>query len=375
MRGAAMAELPLFDCNGTCSRYRTNPSSQPEDALKILADNSLNTVRLRLFGPDVFPNNSYASLDGGVLAMARRAKAAGLQISLDIFYTQWYFGQDSDYLQRRTPPRWANLSFPELVQTAANWTEAAMLALKGQGTVPTTVQIGNEIGCGLLHNWNGQPCSRGGEICNCKDNWSNLAAIIAAGIKAVKTVNSETSVIIQLGASSQLADGDKWGDLYKFYTSIDQHGANFDAFGLSFYQIWGATNVSNLCTMNHLATALPDKRIYVIETGYPYKPGGHAPQDMKPKPEFGISPQAQEEWLRAVVYTVEHGMWGRGAGVSWWGTEYPHCSHDECAGFWDENYTAMPILTNRAFGPTDAAKPPPGGVICPPLQTEHTVYR
>ena len=89
MRGAAMGMLPTLDCNGTCSQYRANASAPTQDALQILADYGLNTVRLRLFGPDAAPNNSYAALDS-VLAMARRAHAAGLEISLDIFYSQWF---------------------------------------------------------------------------------------------------------------------------------------------------------------------------------------------------------------------------------------------------------------------------------------------
>lgn len=189
------------------------------------------------------------------------------------------------------------------------------------GTLPSSVQIGNEIDCGLFHNWAGQPCSAGAEVCKCKGNWGNLAAVITACSKAIKSVAPSTELIVQLGASKNLANGDLYDTLFTFYTEIDKRGAPFDAFGLSFYQIWGGTNVSNLCTMGRLATALPDKRIYVIETGYPNKPGGHAPQDMKPKPEFAISPEGQVEWLKAVLYTVEHGLWGRGAGVSWWGTE------------------------------------------------------
>ena len=84
-----MSLLPTFDCNGTCSQYRISDSAKPQDALQILSEHSVNTVRLRLFGPDTTPNNSYANLNG-VLAMAKRAKAAGLEISLDIFYSQWY---------------------------------------------------------------------------------------------------------------------------------------------------------------------------------------------------------------------------------------------------------------------------------------------
>ena len=129
----------------------------------------------------------------------------------------------------------------------------------------------------------------------------------------------------------------------------------------------GATNVANLCDLRRLAKALPNKTFHVIETGYPYQPGGHAPADMHPYPQFGVSPAAELDWLRAVVYTVKYGLWGRGAGVCWWGTEYAsRCSGDECAGFWDEKFTALPILTQRGFD-TSKSKMPAGSVICPPL--------
>lgn len=368
MRGAAMGMLPVLDCNGTCSRYRINASTPPQDALQILSSYSLNTVRLRLFGPDVFSNNSYADLNG-VLKMAKRAKAAGLEISLDIFYTQWFWGADSYYLQRRTPPRWSNLSFPELVNTTEKYTLTVMKAFAQQGTIPTSVQIGNEINCGLFHPWTGSLCSSGAEVCKCKNNWDNLASIINAGYRAVKSVSSDTELIIQYAASKELGDGDKWGTLFDFFTSISKAGANYDAMGLSFYQIWGVANVSNLCLMRKLVSHLPSKRIYVIETGYPWKAGGHAPIDMKPVPQFPLTPQGQLDWLRAVVYTVEHGLWNRGGGVSWWGTEYVNpCSGDECAGFWDSDFMALPVLTSNAFAFIPRNTPPAGAVICQPLE-------
>lgn len=151
---------------------------------------------------------------------------------------------------------------------------------------------------------------------------------------------------------------------------LEKFGTQYDAIGVSFYQIWGAANVSNLCNLAHLASALPGKRIFVIETGYPYQAGGHAPEGMLPKPQFPLTPAGQEQWLRAVVYTVEHGLWGRGAGVSWWGTEYAAgCSGDECAGFWDHDFVGHPVLTNRAFENNfDDDEVPLGAVVCPPLR-------
>ena len=129
--------------------------------------------------------------------------------------------------------------------------------------------------------------------------------------------------------------------------------------------------MSDLCNLRELAQAVPDKKFYVIETGYPYKKGGHAPGSMKPHPEFDVSPEGQLGWLRAIAYTVKHGLWGRGAGVCWWGTEYARfCSGDECAGFWDGNYTALPVLAQRGFDAVDITDPsdkPDQAVICPPL--------
>lgn len=160
-----------------------------------------------------------------------------------------------------------------------------MDALAAQGTLPSSVQIGNEINCGLFHNWDGANCSQGGEVCACKNNWGNLAALITACAKAVKAANPDAVIIIQYAASAELGNNDKWDELVGFYKSIASAGAEYDAIGVSFYQIWGATDVANLCNLRELATALPDKSFYIIETGYPYKPGGNSPK-MLPAPQF-----------------------------------------------------------------------------------------
>eukprot|EP00750_Incisomonas_marina_P003505 INCI13158.1.p1 GENE.INCI13158.1~~INCI13158.1.p1 ORF type:complete len:410 (-),score=27.54 INCI13158.1:198-1427(-) len=373
MRGAAMGMLPVFDCNGTCSQYKANKTAPAQDALQILSDYGLNTVRLRLFGPDTFANNSYAALPS-VLAMARRARAANLSISLDIFYSQWYSGDDSTYLQRRAPPRWHNLTFAQLSTAAANYTFSAVQALVEQGSPPQSVQIGNEINCGLFYPWQGESCDTGAEVCSCKDNYERLAAIINASTRAAKRAWPSAEIIIQYAASQQLGNRDNFQTMFNFYAQLEKFAAQYDAIGVSFYQIWGASNVSNLCNLDKIAGAIPGKRIFVIETGYPYQAGGHAPQDMLPKPQCPLTPEGQEQWLRAVVYTVEHGLWGRGAGVSWWGTEYAtSCSGDECAGFWDHNFVAHSVLTNRAFLNGDEV--PAGAVVCPPLREHGQVGR
>ena len=146
--------------------------------------------------------------------------------------------------------------------------------------------------------------------------------------------------------------------------------------GFSFYP-QSAKNVSDLCRgIWQTAKALPDKKIYVIETGFPYQYPGNDPH----KHQFPVSPAGQKAWLQALLWTVEHGMWGRGAGVCWWGAEYANvtfrqagqgghgkpCEHEECTALWGEDYVALPSLSS-GYAPTDLSSPPPGAVVCPPL--------
>jgi len=81
-KGCDMSQLPAFDCSGQCSPYRNNVSVQTEDALRILKENGVNTVRLRIWNNPT-KENSYCNLDG-VLKMAARAKAAGYLSSFNL---------------------------------------------------------------------------------------------------------------------------------------------------------------------------------------------------------------------------------------------------------------------------------------------------
>ncbi len=86
---ADMSYLPMLDCYGKCSPFRLEASGPTEDALKILAQSGLNTVRLRLWvnpsehTPQGWPTDdySYANLTS-VLALVRRLRDAHLDLWL-----------------------------------------------------------------------------------------------------------------------------------------------------------------------------------------------------------------------------------------------------------------------------------------------------
>ena len=146
MLSSDLSYLPLEDCYGTCSPYRATGSGPTQDAMAISSSAGLNTVRLRLWvDPSVNttngwpgPDYSYANLTS-VLALARRAKAAGLFIWLDFHYSDVWADPGHQY----KPSSWADFTGPILEDAVFNHTYAALKALEAQATPPSVVQVGN----------------------------------------------------------------------------------------------------------------------------------------------------------------------------------------------------------------------------------------
>jgi arabinogalactan endo-1,4-beta-galactosidase len=109
----------------------------PVDLLAFCATQGVNTIRLRLW---VDPIAGHSTLNE-VLAVAQRARQAGLGIWLAVHYSdQW-----ADPGQQVTPAAWQGLAWPELKAQVEDYT-----ALVAQTIQPHILQIGNEVNAGFL---------------------------------------------------------------------------------------------------------------------------------------------------------------------------------------------------------------------------------
>jgi hypothetical protein len=108
---------------------------------KILADHGAGWMRLRLW---VDPPAGYSDLPG-LLAMARRAKAAGMRLLLDPHYSDFW----ADPQQQPIPASWPQ-DLPPLAQKVHDYTRDVLDALSDQGTPAQMLQLGNEIRNGML---------------------------------------------------------------------------------------------------------------------------------------------------------------------------------------------------------------------------------
>ena len=108
-----------------------------DNALKILKNHGLNSVRLRLFHT---PSERRDGLED-MLALAQRANDLNLTIIFNLHYSDIW----ADPGAQQKPSVWSNLLENHLTDSVDTYTYNVIKALEKQGTPPIIVQTGNEI--------------------------------------------------------------------------------------------------------------------------------------------------------------------------------------------------------------------------------------
>lgn len=294
IRGGDISSLPKVEEKG--GRFR-DASGATRDVLSILAESGMNTVRLKIW---VDPADGYNN-KARVLALSKRAKAAGMQLLINFHYSDTW----ADPGKQFKPKRWRGYGMSQLRSAVYDHTFDVLNALKAQGSPADMVQIGNEINDGML--WEEGRASK---------QWANLAVLLNAGADAAKAVSAQTKVILHL------ADGGK-NDLYRWwFDAARTHQVRYDIIGLSYYPIWHGSIAGLRANMIDVA-ARYGKPVLVIETGYPFTTAdadGHANLAGASQLMAGYpaTPTGQAELIRAVMNAVRAVPNGRGLGVVYW---------------------------------------------------------
>ena len=114
------------------------------DPLDILKSVGVNYVRLRVWNNPISGYNNKSA----VLGQARAARAKGLKVLIDFHYSDTWADPGKQY----KPAAWAGHSLSQLRTDVYTFTYDVCASLRGQGTPPDSVQIGNEINVGMLWN-------------------------------------------------------------------------------------------------------------------------------------------------------------------------------------------------------------------------------
>ncbi|KAF1935935.1 glycosyl hydrolase 53 [Clathrospora elynae] len=280
-----------------------NAAGQTQPLETILKNSGVNTVRQRIW---VNPADGNYNLDYNI-KLAKRAKAAGLNIYLDFHYSDNW----ADPGKQVVPAAWKSLAKDALVKQVYDYTKSALNTFASNGIAPSLVSIGNEITSGLLFPV-GQLSKSGGP--------ANVAALLKSASKAVRESNLSPKPKIML----HLDNGWNWDTQMWWYDTVLGSGGglslgDFDVQGLSYYPFYNAA-----ATLAALATSMGNmankygKEVMVVETNWPSycpSPSTAFPADTKSIP---ISVDGQVQWMKEVAKRVTAVPSGKGTGLFYW---------------------------------------------------------
>lgn len=309
VKGADVGFLPMQERFG--QKFYDNSGNERE-CLDLLQDYGISAVRLRVW---VNPKNGSNGKEE-VLALAKRARAKGMDIMLSFHYSDSW----SDPAKQPIPHDWMGHSFEEMKKDIADHTIEVLTLLKDNDITPRWAQVGNETSNGFL--WNPKRDKQGNEI---KDergkslvefsmghidyNPEQYAGFIRAGYDAVKKVFPETIVIVHLdnGFDPELYD--------RNLGTILKYGGNFDMIGMSLYPYWAmqskkepdAEHTITDCMANIRRVSQKfDRDVMIVETGYEVD---------ESRPEIMLEGRDN---LKRVIREAKNETGGRCRGVFYW---------------------------------------------------------
>lgn len=180
------------------------------DCIQILKSKGINAIRLRVW---VNPAKGYNALPD-VLAKARRAHAAGMDVMIDFHYSDDW----ADPSKQDVPAAWAGMDLDRLCEAVSAHTVEVLSALKDAGITPKWVQVGNETGNGMLWPYG-----------KADTNPAGYARLVNAGYDAVKSICPDAKVIIHL------QNGQDNALFVWLFDILENNGARYDVIGMSLY--------------------------------------------------------------------------------------------------------------------------------------------
>lgn len=314
VRGADVSHLMQNEYYGAV--YYDSDGVQ-KDALQILKNHGINTVRIkvwndpgnraftpsRLHDPLGFNNVYWAT------RLAVRAREMGFRIMIDFHYSDTWADPGKQFV----PHEWLGLSVPDMAEALYDFTHATLELMVDHGVTPEWVQVGNEIPGGMLWPygqwWN---TAVGG-------SWENLVQFLKAGHDAVKDVDPAIKVVIHYDNSGQTAG------TQSYYDNLRARGVEWDVTGLSFYPQWhGTFDQMNLTVLN-LASRY-NKPVNIVETAHPwttvnYDQTGNA-LGLLPGFPYAADVNGQIGFLDELVIRLKAVPAGLGEGMVYWEPEW-----------------------------------------------------
>lgn len=281
---------------------------EKKDMIEILKAYGTNSVRLRLwndpYSEDGVPYGAGTNDMDKTIALAKRAKEAGMSVLLDIHYSDFW----ADPGKQTVPKAWRGMNEEELAQAVFTFTKESMERLHAEGCAPDMVQVGNELTNGLL--W---PTGK-------KPAFDNIAKYINAGIRGVRAVDNDVEIMIHL-------DNGGFNEMYvEWFDNFIKRGEDFQIIGFSYYPFWHGTldeleyNMRDMARRYHKQLVVAEVSMGFTMEDYaayeklePSQRKGYATKpELVEKLEYPMTKQGQCDFMADIMKRIASIEGGRG---------------------------------------------------------------
>ena len=342
--GLDASSVPSLEAGGV-KFYNYN--GEEEDVFKILADNGINTIRVRVWNNPYDDNGN--GFGGGncdiytAVEIGKRANKYGMNLMVDFHYSDFW----ADPAKQMSPRAWKGMSIEEKSQALYEYTRDSLNLLKKEKIRVSMVQIGNET--------NGKMA--GEKI------WFDIASLMSNGSKAVREVYPNALVVLHF------ANPEKVTNYQDYSFKLDYYGIDYDVFASSYYPYWHGTleNLQNV--LGEIATKY-NKKVMVAETSYAFTDEdsdffgntiGAGSGVTKPYP---YTIQGQANSVRNVIDAVAKTP--NGIGVCYWeGTwiSAGGADYDANKALWEKYGSGWASSYSAVYDPDDAGKYAGGSAV------------
>jgi arabinogalactan endo-1,4-beta-galactosidase len=296
--GADLSSVNMVEDYGAV--YKENGNKI--DPFALFKNHGCTVVRVRLFhNPDAKDGYSQYYKPGycglkDVTKTIRRAKAAGMEVSLDFHFSDTW----ADPGKQEIPSAWKGLSLAVLKDSLYNYTLSVLNSLKSQNLTPQMVQLGNEIDPGIL-----LPTG---------ESNSALAILLNKAIKAVRDFSSNSTIKPKI----IIHYGDNQNTVWRHNNLKSIGVTDYDIIGMSYYDKYAKIKFSNLASVIGQLKTQFKKEVMVVETSYQWTNASRNGTVYTKQIElngYPVSQQGQLDYLKALTQTI---IDAGGNGIMYW---------------------------------------------------------
>lgn len=325
-------------------KYYNNDGVE-QDLLLTLAENGINTIRIRIWNNPYDANgNGYGGGNNDIntaIEIGKRATLYNMKSMIDFHYSDFW----ADPAKQMVPKEWANMTFSEKEQALYNYTYDSMKKILNAGIDVSIVQIGNETTTGMC-----------GE-----QSWDKITALMNSGSRAIRDINSEYSKDIKVAIHFTNPEYTESYDMYASY--LKQYDVDYDIFASSYYPMWHGS-LDNLTSVLKNVADTYDKKVMVAEFSYPYTYengdtfGNSISKDSICETPYAPTIQGQADCIRDIAAAVTD-IGSAGIGVCYWEPAWipvPGNTYKEQSELWEKYGSGWASSYSAGYDPDDAGK-------------------